>query len=795
MKKRAIIAATVMITMLPFSSCAGRGADEIEYIPPEAERYENHIEIDGQWGSSNATGADGQYGIGDPFVMRFNGKYYLYPSTSDPCDGIKVFESDDLVHWQYRGFAVPESEKTVHGAYAPEVIYYNGYFYLCQSRAGKGHYIYRSESPTEGFELISSTHGIGREDIDYGNLGMGIDGSFYVSDDGKLYLLHTSTPSGLKYHEITDPEEITVDTIGRGGNLNESGLNGWIEGPGIFRRGKFSYLTYTGNHVNSKGYRIGYSYAENMEDLHSFLQPTDNITIIDTDDGHYGLGHSSVAVGPDLDSLYTAYHNLVGRGPARRYNVDRYFASGSVLTANGVTHRPVAMPKQADHSGYAEKLESVDGIYAIGESEGYFTAEFHFVPTGGELVFGDHRISFEDGVMRLRSGSKTLGEAQISLPDGKLAFVRVENGDGIGYVYVNGMRKISYEAQKTVGAVGYTKREGVGFTALSNDVFGSSDFEALKNFPTKFPATSYLKGKNRGFSLKNAKRTAGGVRVGEEESTVRVGDSFAVAFSKGDWVKYAADVPKDATFSIAAELSKASAGAHIRVTIGDRSITATVPKLEEETTRIYLGEIFAQKGVRTMKVEVVSGTAQIVLFDVNESAGEGNVTLAGYRKLSGNAESTENGLTVSGANGAVVFDRTNNVNFEAEILFSCSAAIDTNFGIMLRASHYSDFGSQPAQSWRGYYLQFGMSLISLKRYDYGDAGTLAVERTGDVDLDSGKRHTVKIRAEGHRLTVVLDGTVTLTAEDPYAFFAGGLGIYAGTGELTVHALKYNRTEG
>ena len=46
------------------------------------------------------------------------------------------------------GYAVPESDETSHGAYAPEVIYYDGYFYLCQSRAGQGHYIYRSESPT-----------------------------------------------------------------------------------------------------------------------------------------------------------------------------------------------------------------------------------------------------------------------------------------------------------------------------------------------------------------------------------------------------------------------------------------------------------------------------------------------------------------------------------------------------------------------------------------------------------------------------------------------------------------------
>ena len=32
---------------------------------------------------------------------------------------------------------------------------------------------------------------------------------------------------------------------------------------------------------------------------------------------------------------------------------------------------------------------------------------------------------------------------------------------------------------------------GVEYTAFSNDDFGSSDFEAFNNFPSKYPATAY----------------------------------------------------------------------------------------------------------------------------------------------------------------------------------------------------------------------------------------------------------------------------------------------------------------
>lgn len=767
------------MAIFPFASC--KNAEEIPYTPPTVDRYENHIEIEGQWGASVNTGADGQYGIGDPFVMRYNGKYYLYPSTSDPCDGIKVFESEDLVHWTYKGFAVAESEKTTHGAYAPEVVYYNGYFYLCQSRAGNGHYIYRSESPTEGFELVSRSSA-NEGDIDYGNIGLGIDGAFHVSDDGRLYLMHTATPAGLKYNEITDVNRICPETLGAAKTLGDSYLGGWIEGPGTFRRGDFSYLTYTGNHVNSKGYRVGYSYAENPSDLSSFRQPADNVTLIDTDPDHYGLGHSSNVNGPDLDSVYTAYHSLVGRGPARRYNVDRYFASGSVLTANGATHRSVAMPEAADFSGYAEKLKPTDGVYSIGGSEGYFTAEYNFVPTNGqELVFGDCRISFGGGKAFLMRDGNVLGQAQVALPEGRLVCVRVENGDGVGHVYVNGMRKITYEAQKTAGVVGYTKIEGVGFTALSNDVFGTSDFEAFKNFPAKFPAISYLKGEDRGFSIRKAKQTKGGVRVGERESAVRIGDTFAVSLKQNDWVKYAIDVPEEGAYAIAAELGKESSGAQIRITIGDARCVATVPELKEETTKVYLGTLGIKSGVQTMKVECVSRSAQIILFDVVAQAASKQSDV-GFSEAIGNDGSAPPHVSL--------IENTNRVNYEATIDFACAATLNTDFGFMIRASHYSYYGSQPAQSWRGYYLQLTPGLIALRRYDYGDTGTLALARTGSVDLTNGASHTVVIRAEGHKFTVTIDGTVTLTAEDACAFFGGNLGIYVAKGNLSIDSIEY-----
>ncbi len=787
----------VSVMMAMFSGCTEKRSEEITYTPQDGQRYENCIEIDGQWGASLATGPDGQYGIGDPFVMRFNGKYYLYPSTSDPCDGIKVFQSEDLINWTDMGYAVAPSENTVHGAYAPEVIYYNGWFYLCQSRAGQGHYIYRSESPTEGFTLVSTSPG-DPDHINYGNLGMGIDGSFYVADDGKLYLLHTSTPSGLKYNLISDLDNICYDTLGAPKTLGDANLRGWIEGPGIIRRGEYSYLTYTGNHVISKGYRIAYSYAKNLENLSNFVQPRDNVTIIDTDPDHYGLGHSSNFVGPDLDSIYTAYHNLVGSGPARRYNLDRYLTNGGVMTANGVTHWAVLAPVRPDAEAENGKaLTYQDGKYILGTTDDYFTAEFNFYPqVGQKLYFGGYSLCVENGMVSLYRGDVLLGQAALSLREGAMAVVRIENGDGVGYVYVNGMRLLTYEAQPNSGLLGYAISEGVEYTAFTNDVFGTSDFEALKNFPTAFPATSYLKGENRGFSIADAQVVSGGLRVGEKQSLVYVSedDCWAVKLCKNDWVKYGIDVPESGGYAIAARVTAASAGAKLRITIGESSFTCTIPEklnCQGETVKISMGKLELQAGMSTMKVEVLSGTAECITFESFQNASAQNeVRLSDFEAVRGDVVIGDDAIIVTGqdAHSTALWKNVDVCNFRATFTFTCQLDNSSNLGLMIRAADYSYFSAQPTQSWRGYYLQIGQHLLTLSRYDYGEE-TLGAVRVDDAFADSSE-HSLTITAESNKITVVLDGTYTMAAFDDCAFLSGQLGIFATGGQITITDFSY-----
>ena len=44
--------------------------------------------------------------MGDPYVLRWNGRYYLYPTTGG--QGLRSWVSEDLIHWQSLGYVAQE---------------------------------------------------------------------------------------------------------------------------------------------------------------------------------------------------------------------------------------------------------------------------------------------------------------------------------------------------------------------------------------------------------------------------------------------------------------------------------------------------------------------------------------------------------------------------------------------------------------------------------------------------------------------------------------------------------------
>ena len=451
----------LLVMTLALVGCS-EGTTKSETIEAKKVDYINPISLEDEWED---------YGIGDPYILRYNGKYYLYSSTRDTDTGIKIWSSTDLADWKYEGITADIYE--TQAAYAPEVIYWNGSFYMYTSPAGNGHYVLKSTSPTGPFELATD------------NFGKSIDGNVFVDDDGKMYFSHAG-PQGIEVAEMSSPTEMgeSMET--------EAFMDGWTEGPTIFKRHNRYYMTYTGNHVLNNAYRINYATSDHP--TKEYVVNNKNPILIDTKGKTVGLGHNSIVRGPDLDTDYMVYHNYEGPGvvgPLRHMDIDRMAWNGSELTVLGPTtskqegaERPT-FETYFDQKDISSDWEKMSGRFKVSEnfleqtsknakkqrlilskkeSANLYTAEFHLKM----LDQGNDKKKTRLGIVFSYKDDKNFGEAvfdptnnrfqtrvtikgkeqnweTVSIPEEfdytKLHEIRVEKGMDGFHFYVDGMHK------------------------------------------------------------------------------------------------------------------------------------------------------------------------------------------------------------------------------------------------------------------------------------------------------------------------------------------------------------------
>lgn len=333
------------------------------------EMYYNPVIGPESLGGSGAWGSEvGYVGIADPYVMRYNGTYYLYCTTPYPQAGIKCFSSPDLVNWQLAGVL---SDGNNHGlcttltwgAYAPEVVYCenDGKFYMYTAASldsnnkddHTDHVVLVSDSPTGPFNIANSNL-LGRKTYAQ------IDGHVFIDDDGQWYFFQ-ACEFNIWGYRMTSPTSVDKSS-GRivvpqmdGGGLS----NNWTEGPFVIKHNGKYYLTYTGNHYLSEGYRINYAVSDSP--LGDYKEMGDNPLLVHqtdflSDESHAwnsehgsfevydGLGHSSTVLGPNLDSYYIMYHALHRGYSQRNTRIDRLAFDGDYMYVLGST-TSAAMPQ------------------------------------------------------------------------------------------------------------------------------------------------------------------------------------------------------------------------------------------------------------------------------------------------------------------------------------------------------------------------------------------------------------------------------------------------------------------
>ncbi|MGG4048786.1 carbohydrate-binding protein [Paenibacillus favisporus] len=609
------------------------------FAPQAAFAYKNPASLPDEWG---------QYGLGDPYVLKFNGTYYLYVSTRDTDVGVKVWSSPDLVNWSYGGLAA--TDPVTKGAYAPEVVYWNGYFYMYTSPAGNGHYVLRSESPTGPFTVQT------------GNLGHSIDGNVFIDDDGKWYFYHANG-EGILAAEMPTPT-----TIGNSVNTGAN-MNGWTEGSTLFKRNGKYYMTYTGNHVFSKGYRVDYAVSTNP--LKGFVRDTDNPLLISTEGPTVGLGHNTVVVGPNLDARYIIYHNLEGKGivgPLRHMGMDRIVFNGDKMSVLGPTATEQPDPEMPDFEDRFKGTElstawtNADGVnwsldsgllhqqaagtsrlLTTAEAGSSYTAEFNLqlaesskaegqrlgavFSYKGDNDFGTALLDPASNSLKtqFRVNGADLGWEESTLPEGydytKLHNIRVEKAEDTFKIYVDGMLKQTRSAKLGGGSIGYVTenaKANFGYVAFSNDVNGSSDFDAAKPVPGQVEAVHYLPGGEGVGYHDETPGTIGKYRGdGVDTDTADDSTSHVTAFEKGEWLQYRLNIAETGKYDIDLSYADAALGSKVQLTLdggqplGEFELAADSNAADAGWQTAQLNGVDLPAGEHILKVTAASGTTSL----------------------------------------------------------------------------------------------------------------------------------------------------------------------------------------
>ncbi len=747
---------------------------------------------------------------GDPFVMRWNGRYYLYPSSGSR--QIECWSSTDLVNWDYAGVVAENS--VLLNAYAPEVVYYNGSFYMYTSPNGQGHYVLRSDSPTGPFEIIT------------GNEGRGIDGDVFIDDDGTWYFL-TSGGNCITRYIMSSPW-----SFGDGAPLNAASMaNSWTEGPNVVKHDGLYYLTYTGNHVLHKGYRIGYAVGDSMDSL---IKGTDTM-LVSTIDEVFGPGHSSTVKGPDLDSYWLVYHTLLeahNGSPTRAMNIDRLVFNGGVLEVLGPTTTETIVPSMPDlaswfsNEGAADKWEGgkiQDGMLVLSSGEtvlskdsysGDFTAEFCLSGMSGSGLAGIV-IGYQDAenyVLALLNAEKqcltiktvTAGTskdvAEFPLTSSFGETVRVDCIQAL-QVECTGSSYTFFLNDHDLGTVTLPNAAGsdckigfyadgtglsVSYAGLTGQVHGSSASEVYRPIPGSLQAKDCL---NPGENTVTAVTT-----------NRKYPDFYALDVKASKQYDYRVRIVREQTYDLGIRYQSANP-VTVEISVDKKSVyTGTLPATDGYVVNV-LREVPLPAGNHVITVvygsdfEAVSLelTAHDAVEDLSvdfEDADDGNTYTDGpWTVTDGNLVMPDGVVNV----GKRLYGLDGWGDYSVEMDFTLTGAV--NCGLLVRATnpdsgnYYGTDPSAPSVTGtdyvQGYFIGFGSTNITISKQDYNWTPIVS----GNIRLRTGKTYRIRVDCIGADIKVYVDGKLIVEYTDPNPFLNGRVGVRAHNSPVKFDNLK------
>ena len=240
----------------------------------------------------------GQYA--DPEIHLFEGRYWLYPTSSAPFEDQTRFEawsSPDLVEWRHEGTILDFEDvpwSTNRAAWAPTAAERNGKYYFVFS-AGDGAGLGVAVSDHPGGPFVEP---LGRPLVhEYHHGAQPIDAHLFQDDDGTPYLYW----GGWKHCVVA---KMTDDLLAVDGDIWEITPENYVEGPFMLKHNGVYILMWSEGGWGDASYGVAYGRADNpygpFPREGSVLRASEAIAS--------SAGHHSVLRLPDTGEYVICYH-------------------------------------------------------------------------------------------------------------------------------------------------------------------------------------------------------------------------------------------------------------------------------------------------------------------------------------------------------------------------------------------------------------------------------------------------------------------------------------------------------
>lgn len=259
--------------------------------------------------------------IGDPYVLYFNDKYYLYATCH--FNGYYCWVSEDLRQWSEPKICYEATDKSFGNScfWAPEVYEFEGKFYMYYTAHWKK---FKDEALRIGIAVANHPEGPFEDVLDEKpmfDFGYGVLDANILKDGENNYLYYSRAGAdhfvnGNKEAEIyvvkLGKDYISVEGEGKlilraeqeWERQNPEGKQFWNEGPFVIKHEGRYHMMYSANFYASKYYGIGGAVADHP--MGPFEKYGDN-PILSTNDVISGPGHNSVVQGLN-GQYYCVYH-------------------------------------------------------------------------------------------------------------------------------------------------------------------------------------------------------------------------------------------------------------------------------------------------------------------------------------------------------------------------------------------------------------------------------------------------------------------------------------------------------